>query len=251
MSSRMPNVTALSNDYDAIERAIRETSRGRWFLHCYLERNRSAETRMLLEAIARLEGAMRDNGHVMEALAPAEALTHIAEAIGDARSDIAHMVAADGETVPLPLSRFSFGSIPRSAAASAQAIREAAASVEAAARALRDAGVFQGIALQLSDKSDEIRRACTVQEAAIRQMDRLACAMSEIESEIMAVMDSSGAEEDRGAGRAMQMLRQLSDPDAIDIPEGVMQELSLALAGTQPPNTDKPSSGGDPRPPSV
>jgi hypothetical protein len=51
----MPNITALTSDYDAIERAIRETTRGRWFLNCYLQRNRSAETRVLLDAIARLE----------------------------------------------------------------------------------------------------------------------------------------------------------------------------------------------------
>jgi hypothetical protein len=246
MSSRTPNITTLSNDYDAIERAIRETSRGRWFLHCYLERNRTAETRMLLEAIARLEGAMRDNGHAVAALAPAEALTRVAEAIGEARGDIAHMVTTDGETAPLPLPRFSFCSIPRSTAASAQAIRDAAASVEAAARALRDAGVFQGIARQLSDKSEEIVRACNVQDASIRQMERLADAMSEIESEVMSVMDCHAGEE--GHPHPLQALRAFGDPDALAIPEGMIKELTLALAGTRADDGEA-SSNDDPLPP--
>jgi hypothetical protein len=249
MSSHTPNITALTNDYDAIERAIRETSRGRWFLHCYLERNRSAETRMLLDAIARLEGAMRESGHAIEAIAPAEAVTRVAEAIGEARSDIAHMVTSNGPTVPLPLPRFSFGSIPRSAAASAQAIRDAAESVEAAARALRDAGVFHGIARQLTEKSDEILRACNVQDNAICQMDRLADAISEIEAEIMAVMDNrTTIEEDGRASAALQVLRRFSESDARSIPEGVMKELSLALAGTKP--LDEPTApNDDPLPP--
>jgi hypothetical protein len=244
----MPNITALTNDYDAIERAIRETSRGRWFLHCYLERNRSAETRMLLDAIARLEGAMRHNGHMVEALAPAEALTRVAEALGEAREDIAHMVTTDNDTVPLPLPRFSFGSIPRSAAASAQAIRDAASSIEAAARALRDAGVFQGVARQLTDKSEEILRACTLQDASIRQMERVADAISEIESEVMAVMDNRTAETDGRASAALHALRRFGEGDALSIPEGVMKELSLALSGTRPLE-DLAAEGDDPLPP--
>ena len=221
---------------------MRETSRGRWFLHCYLERNRSAETRMLLDAIARLEGAMRDNGLSVETLAPTEALTRVAEAIGEARGDIAQMVTAEGDTAPLPLPRFSFGSIPRSVAASAHAIRDAAMSVEAAARALRDAGVFHGISRQLNDKSDEILRACKVQETAIRQMDRLAETMSEIEAEVMALVDSHAGDTDGRASVALQALRRIGDADALSIPAGVMRELSLALAGGHQPNDPAPST---------
>jgi hypothetical protein len=42
-------------DYDAICEAFMETSRGRWFLTEYARRNRNADTRMVLEAIERLE----------------------------------------------------------------------------------------------------------------------------------------------------------------------------------------------------
>jgi hypothetical protein len=138
------------------------------------------------------------------------------------------------------LPRFSFGSIPRSAAASANAIRDAAASVEAAARALRDAGVFQGIARQLTEKSEEILRACTVQENSIRQMERLADSMSEIEAEVMAIMDNRTADDEGRAGAALHALRRLGDADARAIPEGVMKELSLALSGTQPSDGHTP-----------
>ena len=45
-------------DFDAIEAAVMETARGRWFLAEYALRNRNADTRMLLEAIGRLERAV-------------------------------------------------------------------------------------------------------------------------------------------------------------------------------------------------
>src|SRR5580692_9617340 len=42
-------------DYDAISEAFMETSRGRWFLGEYAKRNRNADTRMVLDAVARSE----------------------------------------------------------------------------------------------------------------------------------------------------------------------------------------------------
>jgi hypothetical protein len=45
-------------DYDAIQEAFMETSRGRWFLGEYAKRNRNADTKMVLDAVARIEGAL-------------------------------------------------------------------------------------------------------------------------------------------------------------------------------------------------
>jgi hypothetical protein len=42
-------------DYDAISEAFMETSRGRWFLGEYAKRNRNADTRMVLDAVSRIE----------------------------------------------------------------------------------------------------------------------------------------------------------------------------------------------------
>jgi hypothetical protein len=57
------------SDYDAIEAAVMETARGRWFLAEFARRNRHADTRMLLDALARLETVIREE---RAALAAAE-----------------------------------------------------------------------------------------------------------------------------------------------------------------------------------
>ena len=83
-------------DYDAISQAFMETSRGRWFLGEYAKRNRNADTRMVLDAVARLEeniAAQRqpqpapDNGLK-------EALAAIRSAVDEAR--VASVAALDG-----------------------------------------------------------------------------------------------------------------------------------------------------------
>lgn len=48
-------VQPTDEDYDAISQAFMETSRGRWFLGEYAKRNRNADTRMVLDAVARIE----------------------------------------------------------------------------------------------------------------------------------------------------------------------------------------------------
>src|SRR5271155_5403736 len=45
-------------DYEAISEAFMETARGRWFLGEYAKRNRNADTRMVLDAVERIEQSL-------------------------------------------------------------------------------------------------------------------------------------------------------------------------------------------------
>lgn len=57
--SRVQSTQApLGLDYDALEAAVLESSRGRWFLEEFARRHRGADTRMLLDAIQKLENAL-------------------------------------------------------------------------------------------------------------------------------------------------------------------------------------------------
>lgn len=57
-------------DYETIEAAVTETVRGRWFLGEFARRNRTAEMKPLLDAMARLEGMVGANAQ--PALPPAD-----------------------------------------------------------------------------------------------------------------------------------------------------------------------------------
>ncbi|MDE2330251.1 MAG: hypothetical protein KGK16_05670, partial [Bradyrhizobium sp.] len=51
-------VQPSEEDYDAISQAFMETSRGRWFLGEFAKRNRNADTRMVLDAVERIEQSL-------------------------------------------------------------------------------------------------------------------------------------------------------------------------------------------------
>ena len=72
-------------DYDAIREAFMETSRGRWFLSEYAKRNRNADTRMVLDAVARIEENLAAQRHASDDEL-AEALAAIRKAVDAARA---------------------------------------------------------------------------------------------------------------------------------------------------------------------
>ncbi len=243
MPSSMSHITTLTADYDAIERAIRETGRGRWFLACYLERNRSAETRMLLGAIAKLESAMRDNGHVLSDPAALETVAVLRELIDQARSDMAHLPRVDNSTAELPVSRFNFEGIPGAIAGEVQAIRDAAASIHSAAYALQAAGVFQGVARQIAERADAIEHACATQEAALTRATRMATLLSDIEAELMSSFEDAETFAAK-FGEPVAEIRGIDGAYMSDryIPDEVVEEISAALGDDDDDGFYGPSS---------
>jgi hypothetical protein len=73
-------------DYDAISAAFMETSRGRWFLSEYAKRNRNADTRMVLDAVARIEQNLAAQKDAAPEHALADVLAAIRETVDDARA---------------------------------------------------------------------------------------------------------------------------------------------------------------------
>jgi hypothetical protein len=85
-------VQPSEEDYDAISQAFMETSRGRWFLGEYAKRNRNADTRMVLDAVARIEEAIVAQRQPAPESGLAEALTAIRGAVDQAQTAAATAV---------------------------------------------------------------------------------------------------------------------------------------------------------------
>jgi hypothetical protein len=85
-------------DYDAISEAFMETSRGRWFLGEYAKRNRNADTRMVLDAVAKIEQTLAAQKQPEPEPAPdtglSDAIAAIKAALSEAR--VAATTAIDG-----------------------------------------------------------------------------------------------------------------------------------------------------------
>src|SRR3954454_6932529 len=86
-------VLPSEQDYDAISEAFMETARGRWFLGEYAKRNRNSDTRMVLDAVSRIEESLAAQKQPPPESGLNKALLSIRDAVEDAR-----MTAAGTET---------------------------------------------------------------------------------------------------------------------------------------------------------
>src|SRR3954464_14728265 len=88
-------------DYDAISAAFMETSRGRWFLSEYAKRNRNADTRMVLDAVARIEQNLAAQKDAAPEYALPEALAAIRESVDEARAVALGGTAVEESLAPI------------------------------------------------------------------------------------------------------------------------------------------------------
>lgn len=78
-----------NENFDAIEKAVRETERGRWFLDEFARRNRQSNTEMLLESISKLEDAVARAKPSAAADEMRESLTTLLTEIDTLNADLA------------------------------------------------------------------------------------------------------------------------------------------------------------------
>ena len=78
-----PDCPVSDDDYDAIESAIMETARGRWFLFEYARRHRHADTMMVMSAIGSLHDSLQAT---LQEIGPPE---RVPEALSDLRDESA------------------------------------------------------------------------------------------------------------------------------------------------------------------
>ena len=91
-------------DYEAISAAFMETSRGRWFLSEYARRNRNADTRMVLDAVARIEQNLAAQKDAAPDPRLAEALGVMRQTVDEAKAAAFHALegfAADDRLAPI------------------------------------------------------------------------------------------------------------------------------------------------------
>jgi len=161
-------------DYDAIREAFMETARGRWFLGEYAKRNRNADTRMVLDAVARVEENLAAQRQAAPDNGLAEALVAIRSAVDEARA--AASVTIDDLALEETLAPVRKG---------ARVIREIA-------WRWREIGTDGRICDLIDSQANAIEAGCG-QIASINPLGALSAAFDLIEKEIAAFGDGTAA----------------------------------------------------------
>src|SRR4249919_1867659 len=191
--ANLPVPAPLSEaDYEAIEGAVMETARGRWFLAEYARRNRHADTTMLLKALDRIEGAMRGERSVEPVERIRFDLVEMAKAIARTKTEIAAMKPDADHQGKFGEATEELDSVVQATEAATSDILECAERIQEIAWTLREQGLDAEVCDLLDAKATEVYTACSFQDLTGQRTRKVIGVLRYLEGRINAMIEIWG-----------------------------------------------------------
>ncbi len=194
-SNPVPPRRGLAAEYAALEATLHATPVGRWFLAEYARRNRTPETQLMLDAIARLEAAVlkpqRRSG-----LAPVLAeLVEMSEAIARTKREIAQIRPPQQFDKHLTHATEELDQIAEATEKATSEILSAAEDVQEVAWTLREQGVAVELCERIDQRAIDIYTACSFQDITGQRTAKVVRALHLIEQRINAMIEIWGVDD--------------------------------------------------------
>lgn len=235
MSSSRSLTQLDASQYDAIEDAVRETERGRWFLAEYARRNRNADTEVLLGAIRRIESAVsgprdddvgRFRGDLME----------MADAIARTRAEVAALSTPEQGESRLTAASEALDAIVRATERATSDILGAAEEVQEVAWTLRESGADSALCDTLDRHATQIYTACSFQDLTAQRTSRVVHTLRYLENRIASMIGIWGHPDDAVPSLDQDARPAAASPlDQSDVDRFLDMEGPVPAAASLPP----------------
>jgi chemotaxis protein CheZ len=188
----MPQVPAPAPfsdaDYELIAAAVLETARGRWFLAEHARRNRHSDTKLVLDAIEKLERTFAHRPEMPETDRVRVDLVEMMNAITRTKSEIAAMQPAGSKRSQFDSASAELGGIVDATEKAASDILAAAERVQEIAWTLREQGVDATVCDLIDAQATEIYTACSFQDITGQRTRKVIEVMRFLEARIEAMI---------------------------------------------------------------
>lgn len=178
------NQQISENDYEAIEAAVKETARGRWFLDEFAQRNRHADTQLVLDAIQRLQRSVLGADPASVAAPPPV----IDAGLGEIERTAEQTRAALSEMDATRLRDGDLGSeLDEIISLQAQAISEILSDADRIGEisaTMRAQGIAEHVCDQLDGLSTHINTACAFQDLTGQRTHKVVIALRLLEARV-------------------------------------------------------------------
>jgi chemotaxis regulatin CheY-phosphate phosphatase CheZ len=216
--ANLPVPAPLSDaDYEAIEGAVMETARGRWFLAEYARRNRNADTTMLLKALDRIEAAMRGERSVEPVDRIRFDLVEMAKAIARTKTEIAAIKPDADHHGKFGEASEELDSVVHATEAATSDILACAEHIQEMAWTLREQGIDGAVCDLLDAKATEVYTACSFQDLTGQRTRKVIGVLSYLEDRINAMigiwgLDGAMSAETRAVETGKTLLNGPAEP---------------------------------------
>jgi hypothetical protein len=181
-------------DYEAIEAAVKETSRGRWFLEEYARRNRQADTLAIVATLERLEKTIKVDRAAPDIDRIRLDLADMAEAIVRTKHEIAQIQHEGEHGNRFQQASNELDAIVVQTEGATNAILLNAERIQELAWTLREQGVDDAIADGLDAAATDIYTSCSFQDLTGQRTRKVVTVLRYLESRINAMMSIWGLE---------------------------------------------------------
>ena len=188
-------VSFPASEFEVIETALMETARGRWFLAEFARRNRTADTELLLDAIARLESSLTESEVPPELDRMRMDLMEMSETIARTRQDIASVRAGDGSVMPVLAAVEVFDAIVSAAEKTTSEVLSAAEQVQETAWRLRQTDTDTAICDELDQLANSIHATSAFQDVTRQRTQKAIGALRYMESRVNTMINIWGLDD--------------------------------------------------------
>ena len=191
--ANLPVPAQLSDaDYEAIEGAVMETARGRWFLAEYARRNRNADTTMLLKALDRIGAAMRGERSVEPVDRIRFDLVEMSKAIARTKTEIAAIKPDADHHGKFGEASEELDSVVQATETATSDILACAEHIQEMAWTLREQGIDGAVCDLLDAKATEVYTACSFQDLTGQRTRKVIGVLRYLEDRINAMIEIWG-----------------------------------------------------------
>ncbi|MBL8574546.1 MAG: hypothetical protein JNM13_12775 [Hyphomicrobiaceae bacterium] len=201
MSQALTQEPYLERDYEAIEAAVMETQRGRWFLDEFRRRNRNADTLMIVATLDRLESSLKSERPAAATAAPdidriRFDLADMAEAIVQTKREIARM-SAQKQGGHFEEASHELDAIVSQTETATSDILNNAEKIQEIAWTLREMAVDGSICDALDVHATEIYTGCSFQDLTGQRTRKVVQVLKYLENRVNSMMKIWGVQDDR------------------------------------------------------
>lgn len=177
-------------DFEAIEQAVMETARGRWFLREYAARNRNADTNVLLDAIGRLQNAVT-GGQAYEQIERVRYdLVEMAKSIARLKIELETGDPVAGEGSRFGDATVTLDGIVQTTEHATSSILEAAESIQEIAWSLREQLFDEMVCDKIDKLATDIYTSCGFQDLTAQRTQKVVRTLRFLEGRINALIDA-------------------------------------------------------------
>jgi hypothetical protein len=240
---------ASESDYEAIELAVMETDRGRWFLSEYARRNRHADTEVLLTSLVRIERSISLQREPTEIDKFRLDVLEMSRAIARTRAEIAAIKPPEGDGRLVEASG-ELDSIVSTTESATSEILAAAEKVQEVAWTLREANADIAACDKLDQHSVAIYTACSFQDLTAQRTRKVIEILGFLEKRVNAMADiwqfaDEGREDEKvidpQAGLAVDPTMSQADVDFVLVDQEIEKadfEIEMPAMGPQQADLD-------------